>query len=287
MRCNENWWKARVRSSIIALLTSKFSLVFDLCSQLMISIRIFVFAFTIQCCACSVSYASTFYRKISWAIAKCSENFVSRLILLLQLFSLFPFIFFFPLTSRRPRKCNIDCARLKKTIEAEEEWKKCKERSIFTSCQNIVWTPVHFTTRFLKHHKGVALNGENIWRLPKPGYHIGTARCQNFLIWLYYDGAQTPVSVRFSKRHIQGCCFVSMFWWNFLSWNFRACSKNLLLGLGSEFSRQRQFSNTHERISLKWILLSMLSHFWLPVKSKGNLYLLWGLRNMNKKSLLI
>lgn len=26
---------------------------------------------------------------------------------------------------------------------------------------------------------------------------------------------------------------------------------------------------------------------WAPVKSKGNLYLLWGLRNMNKKSLLV
>lgn len=65
-------------------------------------------------------------------------------------------------------------------------------RLVFSPWQNIVCP---FYVIFLKHHKGVALNGENIWRLPSPGHHIDAARSENFLFkwwnsWLLRDSAR-------------------------------------------------------------------------------------------------
>lgn len=111
---------------------------------------------------------------------ECSGNFVTD-DFVVAVFSLFP--------RRLPAKMHRRLGRFRRfdpTVEAKEERKSARKEAFFTPCQKFVWTPVHFTTRFLKHHKGVALNGENIWRLPKPGYHIGAAHWNHFLIWMLW-----------------------------------------------------------------------------------------------------
>lgn len=81
--------------------------------------------------------------------------------------------------------------------------KKMKtKRRTFSPWQKFVWNPVHFT-RLSHHHKEVALNGENIWRLPEPGCHIGAAHMKIFSF-----ECSTAAALRYHENFLatQGCC---------------------------------------------------------------------------------
>lgn len=71
--------------------------------------------------------------------------------------------------------------------------------------------------------KGVASNGENIWRLPKPGYHIGSA-CLEIFPSKWTETVLTLDSMRFSTLRTHGCCCEIKDFSTFIVDSLRACA---------------------------------------------------------------
>lgn len=105
----------------------------------------------------------------------------------------------------------------------------------------------------LKNHKGVALNGENIWRLPEPGHHIRSASGKFSHL---NDGkaADTTDSVRFPCYiHMDAAPIKDFLHDNSLEVDYCACSKENSVNYWSGFSHCDNFPTpTHPYTQTHW-----------------------------------